>query len=158
MRTPFGRSDARMTRFQPLVSERWDVERRLCVTDYRILSSIVFASRNGLRWRDAPKGHGPAGSLGSRWKRWGDVGVFARMVDGLAAEAAVLKTAMIAATCLKAHRRATSLRSEKQARRPEGLRFRRRDHRGLAMGQGQVWNLGKPVPSGDLRVPFRTCP
>ena len=40
-------------------------------------------------------------------------GVFARMMDGLAAEAAVPKTVMIDATYLKAHRTATSLRSKK---------------------------------------------
>ncbi len=40
-------------------------------------------------------------------------GIFARMMDGLAAEAAVPKTVMIDATYLKAHRTATSLRSKK---------------------------------------------
>lgn len=39
--------------------------------------------------------------------------VFARMMDGLAAEAAVPKTVVIDATYLKAHRTATSLRSKK---------------------------------------------
>jgi hypothetical protein len=46
--------------------------------------------------------------------------IFARMMDGLAAEAAAPKTVMIDATYLKAHRTATSLRSKKGARRPEG--------------------------------------
>ena len=38
------------------------------------------------------------------------MGVFARIMEGRASEAAVPKTAMIDATCLKAHRTATSLR------------------------------------------------
>ena len=42
-----------------------------------------------------------------------DKGVFARMMAGLAAEAAVPKTVMIDATYLKANRTATSLRSKK---------------------------------------------
>ena len=29
------------------------------VDDRRVLSGIVFVNRNGLRWRDAPKDHGP---------------------------------------------------------------------------------------------------
>ncbi len=29
------------------------------------------------------------------WQRWGDMGVFARMMAGLGSEAAVLKTVMI---------------------------------------------------------------
>ncbi len=43
----------------------------------------------------------------------GTLGVFARIMEGLASEAAVPKTVMIDATYLKAHRTATSLRSKK---------------------------------------------
>lgn len=46
-------------------------------------------------------------------KRWGDKGVFARMMEGLASEATVPKTVMMDATYLKAHRTAPSLRSKK---------------------------------------------
>ena len=41
------------------------------------------------------------------------MGVFARIMEGLAAEASEPKTIMIDATYLKAHRTAASLRSEK---------------------------------------------
>ena len=41
------------------------------------------------------------------------MGIFARMMEGLAAEAATPKMVMIDATYLKAHRTATSLRSKK---------------------------------------------
>ena len=75
----------------------------------RVLSGIIFINRNGLRWSDAPKEYGPAKTLYNRWKRWGDMGVFARMMEGLASEAAVPKTVMIDATYLKAHRTASSL-------------------------------------------------
>jgi len=83
------------------------------VDDRRVLSGIAFINRNGLRWRDAPKEHGWPKTLSSRWKRWSDRGVFARMMDGLAGEAAAPKTVMIDATDLKAHRTAISLRSKK---------------------------------------------
>jgi transposase len=79
----------------------------------RVLSGIIFINRNDLRWCDAPKEHGPAKTLYNRWKRWGDKGIFARMMEGLASEAAVPKTVMIDATYLKAHRTATSLRPNK---------------------------------------------
>ena len=46
--------------------------------------------------------------------------MFARMMGGLAAEAAVPKTVMIDATYLKAHRTATSLRSQKARRATRG--------------------------------------
>jgi len=79
------------------------------VDDRRFLSGIIFINRNGLRWCDAPKEYDPAKTLYNRWKRWGDTGVFARMRDGLASEAATPKTVMIDATYLKAHRTASSL-------------------------------------------------
>ena len=80
------------------------------MNDRRVLSGIVFFNRNGLRWRDAPSAYGPHKTLYNRWKRWGERGVFARMMEGLAAADAEPKTVMIDATYLKAHRTASSLR------------------------------------------------
>ena len=54
------------------------------------------------------------GNVGyNRWKRWGDMGVFARMMLGLAQADADPSTLMIDATYLKAHRTASSLRLKK---------------------------------------------
>lgn len=78
------------------------------------LSGIIFVNRNGLRWRDAPKEYGPHKTLYNRWKRWGEMGVFGRMMEGLAAESAEPGTVMIDATYLKAHRTASSLRLKKR--------------------------------------------
>lgn len=80
------------------------------IDDRRVLSGIIFVNRNGLRWCDAPKEHGPSKTLYNRWKRWGDKGIFTRMMEDLAVPAAPeRKTIMIDATCLKAHRTASSL-------------------------------------------------
>ena len=83
------------------------------VDDRRVLSGIVFVNRNGLRWRDAPSGYGPYKALYNCWKRWGEMGVCLRMMEGLAAADADPKTVMIDATYLKAHRTASSLRVKK---------------------------------------------
>jgi transposase len=83
------------------------------VDDRRVLSGIIFINRNGLRWCDAPREYGPPKTLYNRWKRWGDMGVFARMMEGLASEGTEQKTIMIVATYLKAHRTASSLRAKK---------------------------------------------
>ncbi len=77
--------------------------------DRRVLSGIIFVNRNGLRWRDAPREYGPHKTLYNRWKRWGAMGVFVRMMEGLSAQRAELQTVMIDATYLKAHRTASSL-------------------------------------------------
>lgn len=36
--------------------------------DWRMLSGIVFVTRNGLRWRDAPSAHGHHKTRYNRWK------------------------------------------------------------------------------------------
>ena len=79
------------------------------VDDRRVLSGIIFVNRNGLRWRDAPREYGPHKTLYNRWKRWGAMGVFTRMMEGLSAQKAEPQTVMIDATYLKAHRTASSL-------------------------------------------------
>jgi transposase len=63
-----------------------------------VLSEIIFINRNGLRWYDVPKEYGSAKTLYNPWKRWGAMGVFARMMDGLVSAAATPMTVMINAT------------------------------------------------------------
>jgi len=110
MSNHFWLTDGQMERLRPFFPKRHGRPR---VDDRRVLSGIIFINRNGLRWCDAPKEYGPAKRLYNRWKRWGDKGIFARMMHSLAAEAAVPKTVIIDATYLKAHRTAISLRVKK---------------------------------------------
>jgi transposase len=103
-------TDEQMERLRPFFPKSHGKPR---VDDRRVLSGIIFVNRNGLRWRDAPKDYGPAKTLYNRWKRWGAMGIFVRMMEGLAAAGAEPKTVMIDATYLKAHRTASSLRVKK---------------------------------------------
>ena len=103
-------SEAQMERLWPYFPKSHGVPR---VDDRRVLSGIVFIKRNGLRWRDAPREYGPHKTLYNRWKRWSDMGVFARIMTGLAAEAPDNKTISIYAAYLNVHRKASSLRSKK---------------------------------------------
>jgi transposase len=102
----FWLTDAQMARLKPYFPKSHGKPR---VDDRRVLSGIIFVNRNGLRWRDAPEAYGPHKTLYSRWKRWSEKGIFARMMMGLAAEHGEQKTVMIDATYLKAHRTATSM-------------------------------------------------
>ena len=118
----FWLTDAQIARLRPFFPKSHGRPR---VDDRRVLSGIIFINRNGLRWCDAPKEYGPHKTLYNRWKRWSDMGVFARIMEGLAAEAAERKTVMIDVSrqaplvraCLrkylKAHRTASSLRAKK---------------------------------------------
>ncbi len=83
------------------------------VGDRRVLSGIIFANRNGLRGRDAPSDYGPHVTLYNRWKRWGQMGVFIRMINRLPSAGAERKTVMIDAIYLKAHCTASSLAVKK---------------------------------------------
>ena len=112
MSNPFWLSDEQMARLRPFFPKSHGKPR---VDDRRVLSGIIFINRNGLRWSDAPMEYGRPKTLYNRWKRWSDMGVFARMMEGLPAEGADRKTVMIDATYLKAHRAASSLRLKKGA-------------------------------------------
>ena len=102
----FWLSEEQMVRLRPYFPKSHGVPR---VDDRRVLSGIIFINRNGLRWCDAPKDYGPHKTLYNLWKRWSDMGVFARIMVGLAAEDPDNKTISIDATYLKAHRTASSL-------------------------------------------------
>ena len=52
-------------------------------------------------------------TLYNRWKRWSAIGIFIRMMDGLAAGQEEPRTIMIDASYFKAHRTASSLRLKK---------------------------------------------
>jgi transposase len=106
----FWLADEQMVQLKPIFPKSHG---KLRVDDRRVLSGIIFINRNGLRWCDAPRGYGPAKTLCNRWKRWGDMGIFARIMEALAYEGGEEKVVMIDATYLKAHCTASSLRAKK---------------------------------------------
>lgn len=85
------------------------------VDDRRVPSGMIVINRNGSRWCDAPREHGPPKTLCDRWKRWGDTGGLARMMAGPAPEGGNEKGVMIDATHLKVHRPASRLRATRGA-------------------------------------------
>ena len=79
------------------------------VDDRRVISGIIYVIRNGLMWKDAPRGYGPHKTLYNRFVRWSRMGVFERIFAALAAEAGIPEKLMVDSTHLKAHRTAASL-------------------------------------------------
>ena len=106
----FWLSDEQMERLKPFFPKRHGKPR---VDHLRVLSGIVFMNRKGLRWCEAPREYGPPKTLCNRWNWWGDMGVFARMMEGLASAGGEEKVIMIDPSYLKAHRTASSLRAKK---------------------------------------------
>ena len=102
----FRLSRAQMRRIEPFFPHSRGLPR---VDDRRVVSGIVYVIRNGLQWKDAPRGYGPHKTLYNRFVRWSRLGVFARIFAALAADAGTPERLMIDTTHLKAHRTAASL-------------------------------------------------
>lgn len=108
MSNPFWLTGEQMARLKPVLPASHGQPR---VDDRRVPSGMIFISRNGLRWGDAPREHGPHKTLCHRWKRWGDMGGLAGMMEGLASEGGAETVAGIDAPWLKAPRTASRLRA-----------------------------------------------
>ena len=65
-------SEAQMRRIEPYFPLSHGVP---MADERRVLSGIIFVIRNGLRWRDAPKDHGPHKTIYNRFIRWSRGGV-----------------------------------------------------------------------------------
>ena len=99
-------SEGQMRRIEPYFPLSHGVPR---VDDLRAISGIVFVSRNGLRWRDAPREYGPHKTIYNRFVRWSRLGVFGKIFAALASKGTRPERLMINATHLKEHRTAASL-------------------------------------------------
>ena len=99
-------SKKRFNRIKPYFPLSHGVPR---VDDLRVVSGIIYVIKNGLQWKDAPKGYGPHKTLYNRFVRWSRMGVFNRIFAELAGKAGTRNRLMIDATHLKAHRTAASL-------------------------------------------------
>ena len=103
---PFLLTTAQMRRLSPHFPLSHGIAR---VDDRRVLSGIIYVIRNGLQWKDAPRGYGPHKTLYNRFVRWSRMGVFDRIFAALSAEGGPPERLMIDSTHLKAHRTAASL-------------------------------------------------
>lgn len=110
MSADFWLTEAQLSRLEPYFPKPRGKPR---VDDRKVLSGIIYIQRNGLMWKDAPLDYGPHKTLYNRWKRWSRMGVFARIMTELAAQAQQIEMVMIDATHLKAHRTASSLGRKK---------------------------------------------
>ncbi len=91
----FWLSVAQMRRIEPCFPLSRGVPR---VENRRVISGIIFVIRNGLRWRDAPKDHGPHKTIYNRFVRWSRLGVFKRIFAELAGKGGKSERLMIDAT------------------------------------------------------------
>jgi putative transposase len=76
------------------------------VHDCRIVSAIVFVSKNGFRWRDVPAEYSPYKTIYNRFIRWSRLCVFNEVFAAVAHRGRNPERGMIDATHLRAHRTA----------------------------------------------------
>ena len=79
------------------------------VDDRQVVSGIVYVIKNGLQWKDRPRGYGPHKTLYNRFIRCSRLGVFDQIFAALAREGPKPERIMIDATHPKAHRTPASL-------------------------------------------------
>ena len=132
-----------MDRLRPFFPKRHG---KLRVDDRRVLSGIIFINRNELRWCDALREYGPPKTLYYRWKRWGDMAVFARIMEGLAPKGTEQKTVLTDATYLKAHRTVSRLRAKKGTRRQARASDRANERRSERQTARRHGRRGMPHP------------
>jgi transposase len=70
--------DAQMTRLRPSFPKGHGKPR---MDKRRVLVGILIQNRNGLQWPNALNELGPTKTLGKRWKRRDNIGVFAKMME-----------------------------------------------------------------------------
>jgi putative transposase len=83
-------TEAQMRRIEPFFPISRGLRR---VDDRRVISGIIYVIRNGLQWKDAPRGYSPHKTLYNRFVRWSRLGVFDRIFKALVARAAHTGTA-----------------------------------------------------------------
>src|SRR3954471_24759333 len=99
-------SHAQMRRIEPFFPRSRGLAR---VDDRRVVSGIIYVIRQGLQWKDAPRGYGPHKTLYNRFVRWSRLGVFDRIFVALSAQGGAPQRIMLDSTHLKAHRTSASL-------------------------------------------------
>ena len=97
-------SDAEWTRIEPLLPRGRRGAHR--VDDRRVISGILHMLHCGARWRDCPPEYGPYTTVYNRFNRWSRQGIWLGMFEAVSGQAAIIGTAAIDSSHVKAHRSA----------------------------------------------------
>jgi len=98
-------TDEQWDRLKPLLPCRGG-RGRLYITDHRTtIEGILWITRTGAPWRDLPRRFGKWATVYQRFRRWCARGVFAAVLDGLAADLD-MSVAQVDGTFVKAHQHA----------------------------------------------------
>ena len=100
----FWLSDEQWGRIEPhLPTDVRGIER---ADDRRVISGIVHMLQSGARWRDCPAEYGPYTTIYNRFNRWSRQEVWLGIFEALTGKTALVSTASIDSSHIKAHRSA----------------------------------------------------
>ena len=80
-------TDAQFARLAPLLPPERPATGRPNKDHRTVLNGILFRLRTGAPWRDLPERYGPWETVYSRFRRWQQAGVWARVLAALQADA-----------------------------------------------------------------------
>jgi transposase len=80
-------TDAQWARLAPLLPPQKPKTGRPAQDHRQILDGILWILRTGAPWRDLPERYGPWGTVSSRFYRWRQAGLWARILTALQREA-----------------------------------------------------------------------
>jgi transposase len=80
-------TDAQWARLEPLLPPQKPARGRPAKDHRAVVEAIIFWLRTGVPWRDLPRDHGSWHTVSSRFYRWCQQGIWARVLAGLQAQA-----------------------------------------------------------------------
>jgi transposase len=104
-------TDAQWSRVEPLLPSVSKKGGRPAKPHRKMVEAMIWVLRTGAPWRDLPEAYGPWGSVYTRFSRWSQGGVLARLFEALARERDS-EGYLIDATIVRAHQDASGAARE----------------------------------------------
>ena len=104
-------TDAQWARVEPLIPKPGKLGGRPPNSHRLMLEALIWILRTGAPWRDLPAAYGSWKSVHTRFTRWSEQGVLARLFEALARERDG-ETFLIDATIVRAHQDAAGAARE----------------------------------------------
>jgi transposase len=126
----FRLTDAQWKRVEPLLPQKTTARGRPPKAHRRVVEAMIWILRTGAPWRDLPSAYGSWKTVYTRFSRWSQSGVLARLFEALARERDD-EGFLIDATIVRAHQDASGAAKKGAAgNRPFARRSVHEDPRG----------------------------